>query len=393
MSEQADQKRPSLEIADIFRDYGHLLGPLGPDQAKVVSDIQNCRTSVLGGHISQCQDCSHKEISYNSCRNRHCPKCQFLAKIDWVEARTNDLLPCQYFHCVFTLPHELNPIILQNKEIVFNILFRAVAATLKEAAKNPKNLGAEVGFTSVLHTWSQNLLDHFHLHVIIPGGGLSEKRDKWISCREKFLLPVKVLSKLFRGKFLALFKKAFDEFKFIGRCEVYQNFSSFNDLISSAYDKQWVVYAKPPFSGPEDVIKYLGSYTHRIAISNYRLVKVEDNKVHFFYRDAHKKDEKKTMSLEIKEFMRRFLLHVVPKGFMRIRHYGILSGRSKGKLIKLCRELIPEPIDYKVFKKIESENWIEKMIRVTGHDPLLCPSCKKGQMIPIAEIKSHWDTS
>ena len=321
--------------------------------------IEVCRTAELGGHIDECEECGHVKISYNSCRNRHCPKCQFLKKEKWIEARGKDLLPIQYFHVVFTLPDEMKPLALRNREIVYNILFKAASGTLAELAR--KRLG-QIGCIAVLHTWGQNLLDHPHLHCIVSGGGLFQGR--WISSRRRFLFPVKVMSRLFRGKFLFLLKKAHeaDKLQRIGR----------EFTINGLYAKEWVVYSKPPFNGPATVLKYLGRYTHRVAITNHRIVGMEDGKVSFLWKDYADGNTTKVMTLDAAEFIRRFLLHVLPDGFVKIRHFGILSNRNRKKCLEVCRALLgaAEP------ESVSSETWQESLLRITGVDVTRCPLCE-----------------
>jgi hypothetical protein len=304
------KRAQGVEVTDVFRRYQHLLGPVHSGSAKIIRDIKDCRTARLGGHVNRCEkeECSHEEISYNSCRNRHCPKCQFLTRAKWVQERIDELLPVEYFHVVFTLPHALNPLILQNKKRLYDLLFKAASQTLKEVSQ--RNLKAEVGFIAVLHTWGQNLMDHPHLHVIVPGGGLKEKSGerKWIHCKKGYLLPIKILSQVFRGKFLSQLEKDHGKLKFKGKLEHLSNPSEFKNLLIKSAEKSWVIYAKKPFAGPKQVISYLGNYTHRVAISNHRLLKIENEEVSFRYRDYKDENKKKVMTLHTKEFMRRFLL-------------------------------------------------------------------------------------
>ncbi|MBF0205419.1 MAG: IS91 family transposase [Oligoflexia bacterium] len=366
-------------MADIFKEYRHLLGPLPLSHHKVIQDIINCRTSVLGGHVLQCDNCGHVENSYNSCRNRHCPKCQYLKQLKWIMAREEEILPCNYFHVVFTVPCVLNQLILQNKVLIYNLLFKAAAETLKEVAANPNNLGAEIGFFGILHTWGQNLMDHPHIHFIVTGGGLNKEQNEWISCREDYLLPVKILSQVFKGKFLDYLEQAFDnnQLEFWGELEKYKNRNKFKSLLIKTTKTDWVVYTKKPFGGPEQVIKYLGKYTHRIAISNYRLVKIENNKVFFKYKDYSDNNKIKTMSLDILEFMRRFLLHVLPKKFVRIRHFGFLGNRSKKEKLKICK-IILNAKENRVCEGIEnSKNILQK---IADLNITICPTCKKGTL-------------
>jgi len=385
-------KKPNLEIADIFHKFGHLLGNLPKDHKKVVQDILNCRTSVLGGHKLKCGNCDLEKNSYNSCRSRHCPKCQFLTKAKWIEKRSQDLLPCQYFHVVFTIWSELRPLFLRNKKVCYNLLFKAASETLKEVAENPKNLGAEIGFIGVLHTWSQSLINHYHIHFIVPGGGLNKEQTKWIPCRKDYFLPIKKLSAVFKGKMLNYLRKAYDkgEFEFSGKLEHFNSNNVFSSFLADLAKKDPVIYAKKPFSGPEQVINYLGQYTHRIAISNYRLIKIEGEKVHFKCRDREDPSKSKVLILNVREFMRRFLLHVLPKGYMRIRHFGILGNRLRKQKIEIIRKLngILEFIQEGLQK-----SWEELLEKFTGIDIKKCPSCKIGRLYEFAEMKGILNTS
>ena len=376
---------PHFEVADIFHQFGHLLGRMPRDHWKVVQAIKNCRTSVLGGHRLRCKGCEFTQDSYNSCRNRHCPKCQFTSRMKWVEKRTDELLPCQYFHVVFTLPRELSSLIQCNKKLCYDLLFKAASQTLKEVAANPKNLGADIGFIGVLHTWSQTLMDHPHIHFIVPGGGLSKDGRKWIECKKNYFLPVKILSTVFRGKMLSLIEKSFNKFEFPGIIEALKSESEFKALLRKAASKDWVVYSKETFAGPEQVINYLGQYTHRIAISNYRLIKLEGEMVHFKYRDPDDPKKKKVMVLHVKEFMRRFLLHVLPQGYMRIRHFGILGNRFKKAKIALIRYL--KGVKDKAQQHI-SDCWKELVKKWTPIDPDLCPKCKATGLVHTKTFRS-----
>ena len=371
--------KPNLEVAEIFERFSHELGRLPQTHRKVIQDIRNCRTSRLGGHRLRCDECAYEKQSYNSCRNRHCPKCQFTAKVRWIEKRTEDLLECPYFHVVFTVPSELNPLVLRNKKKSYDILFKAASQTLKEVAQNPKHLGAEIGFIGVLHTWGQNLLDHPHIHFIVPGGGLNSEKTKWVQCQKDFLLPVKVLSRFFRGKVLSYFEKAFDQkdLEFMGAIDHLKLPANFKEILMSCTQKDWVVYSKEPFSGPKQVIEYLGQYTHRIAITNYRLVKIDSENVHFKVRDRDNPKEKKIMVLPAREFMRRFLLHVLPRSYVRIRHFGLLGSRLKKMKIAVVRQL--QGVVAKVREALQ-ESWQETLKRTTGIDPERCPSCKTGTL-------------
>jgi hypothetical protein len=377
--------RHSLEVADVFRAFGpayreaHEL-PLR--HLRAMRAIEICRTAELGGHLDQCDHCGTVRISYNSCRNRHCPKCQCLEKERWLQAREKDLLPTPYFHVVFTLPEGLRPLALRNQKVVYSLLFKAVSETLSELARDSKHLGAEIGFMAILHTWSQTLIDHPHLHCLVTGGGLSLDGKRWLRSRKDFFVPVSVLSCLFRGKFLDGLKKLYEaeELKFPGQIEELKNPPAFKRFLTNLYHHAWVVYCRPPLKHPEKVVDYLGRYTHRVALSNDRLVKMEDNRVTFRWRDSADNNKIKWLTLEAFEFIRRFLLHVLPNQFVKIRYYGILSHRSrKGKLLrckKLLGVLIPEQS-----KQILKETWQDLLARITGIDPRVCPYCGKGKMI------------
>lgn len=340
-------KRPPLEVADLIRAAGRSFidrnrSWLNRLHLKVLTAIERCRTAALGGHLDQCRRCGYRAISFNSCRNRHCPRCQANARDRWIQARSRDLLPTAYAHVVFTLPHELAPVALQNKKVIYDLLFRISAATLLEVARNPEHLGAAIGFFSVLHSWSQKLEFHPHIHCVVPAGGLAPDRSRWISSHPRFFLPVPVLKKVFRGKFTEALKKALQEgrLSFHGSLEPLGRPKVFASLIRQTYRKEWVVYCKRPFGGTEQVLRYLGCYTHRVAISNHRLVSLEKGKVTFRWRDSAHKNKKRLMTLTVEEFLRRFLLHVLPQGFVRIRHFGILSTRNRSVLLPLCRQLI-----------------------------------------------------
>jgi hypothetical protein len=311
---------------------------------KVLSAIERCRTAPLGGHKDQCSRCGYQAISYNSCRNRHCPKCQTNARDKWLAARQRELLPVPYVHVVFTLPHELVPLALHNKKLVYDLLFRTSAASLLEIAADPKHLGAEIGFLSVLHTWSQNLLLHPHVHCVIPAGGLSPDHELWVRPRYPFFLPVKVLSRVFRGKFVAGLKLMFQKGDLClpGALQPLAQHKAFHAFLRTLFRHDWVVYAKPPFGGPEYVLHYLARYTHRVAISNHRLVSFTEGKVTFRWKDYAHGNKKRLMTLAAEEFLRRFLLHVLPRGFVRIRFFGLLANRRRGTLLPLCRRLIED---------------------------------------------------
>ena len=341
--------RPPLEVADVVR----AAGPAFLDRARLCFDrqhrkalnaVRNCRTAALGGHIDECSRCGKRVLSYNSCRNRHCPKCQANARHRWREARITDLLPVRYVHVVFTLPHELAPLALANPGVVYKLLFRASAETLLEFARDPRLLGADIGFFSVLHTWNQKLEHHPHVHCVVPEGGIAPDGSRWVQPRYNFFLPVKALAKAFRGKFLAALREAFaaGELRFPGQMRSLAAPSAFAALLRQSCRHDWVVYAKRPFGGPDHVLQYLGNYTHRIAISNHRLVGLADGKVSFRWRDSAHGNQKRVMELCTEEFLRRFFLHVLPRGFVRIRHFGFLSNRRRKQSLELCRSLLAE---------------------------------------------------
>ncbi len=340
--------RPALEVADIIRAQGKRFlersrSFLTWPQRKVLRAIERCRTAALGGHRDRCIRCGYRAISYNSCRNRHCPKCQTGARNRWLAERSQELLPVRYIHVVFTLPHQLAPLAYQNQRLLYRLLFHASAATLLEVAADPQHLGAEIGFLSVLHTWGQNLLHHPHIHCVIPAGGLSPGHTRWIHPCYSFFLPVKVLRRVFRGKFVAGLRRAFRQGKlgFYGDQKALRSPKLFRALVRSLFRQDWVVYAKPPFGGPEYVLHYLARYTHRVAISNHRLLTFQDGQVTFLWRDYAHGNKKRKMTLTADEFLRRFLLHVLPKGFVRIRFFGFLANRRRATLLPLCRQLLP----------------------------------------------------
>jgi hypothetical protein len=381
--------RPRLEVAEVFRQHaGEYLEKYGasPHQRRVLRDIENCRTAVLGGHIEQCDQCGHQRIAYNSCRNRHCPKCQGPARARWMQAREAELLPVPYFHVVFTLPETLGPLALQNPTVVYDVLFRAVGETLLEVAANPKRLGARIGFLAVLHTWGQNLMHHPHLHCVVPAGGLSPDGTAWVPGREDFFLPVRVLSRVFRGKFIAFLKQAID----IGKLEYHGNLAPLADpkmmkqLLDQAVRHDWVVYAKPPFGGPEAVLKYLARYTHRVAISNRRLLEFDNGRVTFSWKDYAHGNQQSTMTLDAVEFIRRFLLHVLPSSFVKIRYYGFMANRGRRENLARCQALLGKP------DKPADEPSKEQVPPITEvRDEILkirCPHCQQGHMLIITRL-------
>ncbi|HET6252137.1 MAG TPA: IS91 family transposase [Tepidisphaeraceae bacterium] len=368
-------QRPALELAEVVRRHGHRLGELCGEHQRILRAIASCRTAALGGHVQTCDNCQYQRIAYNSCRNRHCPRCQAHACAQWMENRAQELLPVEYFHVVFTLPSTLNALALANKRVVYGVLFDAVAQTLSEVAANPRHLGARIGFIAILHTWGQNLSLHPHLHCVIPGGGLSPDGSQWIGCRPGFFLPVRVLSKVFRGKFIDLLKRA----RAAGRLLGVECNRDFNRLLNASVKHDWVVYAKPPFGGPEQVLKYLSRYTHRIAISNRRLAAIDDQTVTFNYKDYAHGNRPRTMTLDGAEFLRRFLLHAVPSGFMRIRHFGLLANRCRGENLAACRRLLSVP-DSLASGPTPTPPAAPSPAGSSTH--ACCPACGRGRLIP-----------
>lgn len=357
------------EMQDVFNMYGEdylKTHCLPPHIHKAARAIQNCRTAALGGHTEYCDECGFAKISYNSCRNRHCPKCQALTKERWIMDREAELLPVPYFHVVFTLPEELHELVLHNRVAMFNLLFAASTETLRKLTLDGKYLGAETGFTSILHTWSSNLLFHPHVHIIIPGGGLTED-GRWRSSRKKFFIPVKVMAKLFRGKFMYALQNVRHEISGLEDDGVWRT------TANTLYAKDWYVYCKRPFKTCRSVLKYLGRYTHRVAISNHRIMSIHDDKVSFKWRDYKNGAKEKVMTLAAEEFMRRFLLHILPPGFTKIRHYGFLASAVKRKKLALCQLLTGAAVIVKV--KLSA---VDLMKKLTGRDITLCPSCGVG---------------
>jgi len=344
--------------------------------------IENCRTAALGGHVERCGDCGHERIAYNSCGNRNCPKCQGLARAQWLEDRQAELLDVPYFHVVFTVPDVIANIAFQNQAVVYDILFRAASETLCTIAAEPKHLGAEIGFLAVLHTWGQNLLHHPHLHCLVPGGGIAPDGRSWIPCRPGFFLPVRVLSRLFRGLFLHYLEKAFaaGDLNFFSAHRHLHEPAAFRRYLAPVRDMDWVVYAKRPFAGPRQVLDYVGRYTHRVAISNNRLLSMDNGKVRFRWKDYRDGNRQKTMTLEAGEFIRRFLIHVLPDGFHRIRYYGFLGNRHRAQKVALCRDLLAmvraapadPPADYR-----------DRFEALTGRSLRACPHCHTGIMVVI----------
>ena len=374
-----------LEVADVFRKHGaEYLEAYAPsaslEHKLVLRSLARCRTAALGGHKIR-YSCGHEEISYNSCHDRHCPKCQGEARKKWLDARAADLLRVGYFHVVFTLPDELGPIALQNRRQVYGLLFRAVSETLLTIARDPKHLGAEIGFLAVLHTWGQNLHIHPHVHCVVPGGGISPDGSRWISSRKRFFLPVRVLSRLFRKKFLNFLREAQARGKihFHGKLAYLSDPESWKVFLQSINKRDWVVYSKPPFGGPTQVLKYLARYTHRVAISNQRLVSLQDGKVTFEWKDYAHGNTRREMTITAVEFIRRFLQHVLPKGFMHIRHYGLLANRGRKKKLALARQLLGEHGQDDT--NVETPSGQDALEAPTREASALCPICRKGRLV------------
>ncbi len=397
--------RPSLEVADIFRRSGPQYrqthgAALSPAQRRVMRAIESCRTAALGGHVERCDTCGHQRIAYNSCADRHCPKCQSLTRAQWLEARRAELLETEYYHVVFTVPQEIAAIAYQNKRVVYNILFRATSETLRTIAADPTHLGAEIGFLAVLHTWGQTLLHHPHLHCVVPGGGIAPTGDRWIACRPGFFLPVRVLSRLFRRLFLEQLDHAYTtgQLQFSSALAPLHEPQAFAAYVAPLRQREWVVYAKKPFGSADRVLDYLGRYTHRVAISNNRLLSMDQEQITFRWKDYRQHDKQKRMTLTPTEFIRRFLLHVLPSGFQRIRHFGFLGNRYRQAKLDLCRHLLamtprlpalPTRVDYR-----------DRYEQLTGKSLRMCPVCAQGQMVRVEALPTcpttalpGWDSS
>ena len=376
--------QPALELADIFRQHGpdyRQTHPLPLYQHRAMQAVESCRTPVLGGVVEWCDHCQYTHIHYRSCRNRHCPKCQGAASAQWLQQRTAELLPVEYFHVVFTVPEEIARIAFYNQETVYGLLFRTVSETLLTIARDPKHLGAEIGFFAVLHTWGQNLHLHPHLHCVVPGGGLSPDGD-WVACLPGFFLPVRVLSRLFRRLFLEALRHAYadGQLHFFGDLEPLRDPAAFDRYLAPLRDKEWVVYAKPPFAGPRQVLEYLGRYTHRIAISHQRLLALEEGQVSFRWKDYRHPQRPKVTTLPAEEFIRQFLLHALPRGFQRIRYFGLLANCHRAEKLERCRRLLAVP-----FADLlpHPANPREIDPAITGHFPRLCPRCGVGILVRV----------
>lgn len=386
--------REGPEVADVFRRYGDAYrqrhgASLSTAQRRAMSAIERCRTAALGGHVERCGDCGHQRIAYNSCRNRNCPKCQGLARAQWLADRLAELLDVPYFHVVFTVPEPITTIAFQNQTVVYDILFRAASETLRRIAADPEHLGAEVGFLAVLHTWGQNLLHHPHLHCLVPGGGIAPDGGRWIACRVGFFLPVRVLSRMFRGLFLHYLERAFaaGELRFFSEHRHLHEPAAFRRYLAPVRNIEWVVYAKRPFAGPAQVFEYVGRYTHRVAISNNRLMAIDGDRVRFRWKDYRDGSRQKTMSLQGGEFIRRFLIHVLPDGFHRIRYFGFLGNCHRAQKLALCRQLLrmapatvaDPPADYR-----------DRYEALTGLSLRQCSHCLTGTMVVIGCIERPW---
>ena len=388
--------RPTREVADIFRRYGDAyrqqagVSPASA-QGRVMTAIETCRTAALGGHVEQCDACGHQRIAYNSCANRHCPKCQSLKRAAWIENRQEETLDVEYFHVVFTVPDAIAAIASQNKSLIYGILFRATARALRTIAADPQHLGAEIGFFAVLHTWGQTLVHHPHLHCVVPGGGLSPDGTRWVACRAGFFLPVRVLSRRFRRLFLQHLQTAYDagRLHLAGSLEALQDRPAWMATVDAVRQTEWVVYAKRPFAGAQQVIDYVGRYTHRVAISTHRLLDIDGGHVRFTYKDyqAAPPDSSKTMTLAATEFIRRFLVHVLPTGFHRIRYYGVLGARHRREKLTRCRQLLGSTgapvIPSAAMPRTDYRDRVETL---TGVSLRVCPACRHGALIIVERL-------
>jgi Putative transposase/Transposase zinc-binding domain len=386
--------RPTLDVADVFRQYGDAYRAqvgalLSTTHRRVMAAIKQCRTAALGGHVEACDACGLRRIAYNSCGNRHCPKCQSLARAAWLKRRTTELLEVEYFHVVFTVPATIAAIAYQNKRVVYNILYRATAETLRRIAADPTHLGANIGFFAVLHTWGQTRVHHPHLHCVIPGGGPSPDGTRWVSCRRGFFLPVRVLSRLFRRLFLEQLSAAFDrgQLQCFSSLHALADREAFVQYVDAARQSEWVVYAKRPFAGPRQVLEYVGRYTHRVALSNNRLVDTSNGEVRFRWKDYRTPDApNKIMALSAFEFIRRFLLHVLPPGFQRIRYFGFLGNRHRAERLTHCRALLGTP-EMATVSTIANDDYRDRYETLTGRSLRVCPFCRQGHMILVEYLE------
>ncbi len=390
---------PQLEVADVVRRFGPRFvaahgASLSREQRRVLACLAACRTAALGGHLYQCDRCGYEHPVYNSCRDRHCPKCGALASERWLEARAAELLPVPYFHLVATVPDVLHALFLQNQRALYGLLFQSVASSLLEVAADPRHLGARIGCLGTLHTWNQVMLHHPHVHLIVPGGGLTIDGARWVGADPEYLVPVQVLSRALRGRLLTGIKALHADgvLRFHGQLEPLAEPRALARHLEPLWHKEWVVYLKPPFAGPRKVLEYLARYTHRIAISNRRLVTIDDETVTFRYRDRRdpaKGDVLRTMRLDGEEFLRRFLLHVLPRRFVRVRSYGLLANRNRSTNLIRCREALGiEPDDVQQTETAQ-ETWQDTAARLLGHDPFRCPACGQGHLAPASEIRPH----
>jgi len=385
-----------LEVADVVRRFGESFlaahgASLSREQRRVLACLAACRTAALDGHLYQCDRCGHEHPAYNSCRDRHCPKCQALASERWLRARCAELLPVPYFHLVATIPEELNGLFLQNQRALYDLLFRSVASSLLEVAADPRHLGARLGLLALLHTWSQTMLHHPHVHGIVPGGGLTVDGARWVGAAPDYLLPVQVLSRALRGRLLSGIRAlhAEGELRFYGELEPLADPRTLSGHLEPLWHKEWVVYLKPPFDGPRKVLEYLARYTHRIAISNRRLVAIDGDQIAFRYRDRRHDDVLRTMRLPAHEFLRRFLLHVLPRRFVRIRSYGLLANRNRQENLARCREalgVVSAEAEAERANEPVRETWQQALKRLLGRDPLRCPACGIGRLRPVAAL-------
>jgi len=390
-------RAPRLELAEIVRAHGaayQRAHPLCRAQRRALRAIATCRTAVLGGHRAVCAACGAERITYNSCRNRHCPKCQRLATERWLAARRTEVLPLPYFHVVFTLPHALNPLAQSHPRLLYRLLFQAAASTLLRFGRDPRHLGGDLGVTAGLHTWGQTLTQHVHVHCVVTGGALAADGARWLPARPGFLFPVRALARVFRGRYLARLQQAFDrgELHLTGGLAPLGEPAAFATWLAALRRQAWVVYCKPPFAGPEHVLAYLGRYTHRVALSNDRLLAVTDGRVRFRWRDYADGDRAKVMELAVEEFLRRFLLHVVPDGFVRIRHFGLLANRRRAAALAQCRTLLAQPPP----PAGPPESARALMLRVAGVDIERCPRCPQGllrRLDVLPPAPAAWDTS
>jgi hypothetical protein len=378
----------TIGVGDIIRKYGQQFRQqcnMSPVQQKTFFAIKNCRTSAMGGHADRCDQCGHMRFFYNSCRNRHCPLCQGLKRTKWVDKLACDLLPVRYFHIVFTIPSEINPLALVNQEIVYDILFKAASEAVLALAKDPKYLNSATGIVAILHSWGQNLMYHPHLHTMVPAGGWNDQEQKWHPSRNKFFIPVRVVSALFRGKFLFYLKQAYSDnrFTFTGKISQLKGKKNFNQLMTELYRKKWVIYTKKSFKNSSHIINYLGRYSHRVAIANSRIRGIEDDQVTFSMKD-YRDGKKKIVHLQAIEFIRRFLLHVLPKGFCKIRYYGLFATCNRNRVLSRCRIALGEP---KIISKFTGLNWQQLFQMITGKDIDLCPVCHTGRMIQTITFK------